>query len=103
MYFVSLTEGYSIFKGEEFAVSGNITHLKSAGNQVLAEGQAREIVRQIQQARKEAGCALDEQITVTLPSWPKDFEDLIKKETLAKAIIKGPELGIVRVKIDKSS
>ncbi|OGE14333.1 isoleucine--tRNA ligase [Candidatus Curtissbacteria bacterium RIFOXYB12_FULL_40_6] len=94
-----------ILKGfeKEFAVSGNITHLKSAGNQVLAEGQAREIVRQIQQARKEAGCALDEQITVTLPSWPKDFEDLIKKETLAKAIIKGPELGIVRVKIDKSS
>ena len=85
-----------IFKGigKEFAVSGNITHLKSAGNQALAEGQAREIVRQIQQARKEAGCNLSEKIIVRLPSWPKEFEDYIKRETLAKRLIKSSKLEI---------
>ena len=61
-----------------------------------AEGEARELVRQIQQLRKEADCKLDEEVTVILPSWPKDFEEIIKKETLAKNILKGPKLEIKR-------
>ena len=85
-----------IFKGEEFAVSGNLTYLKSAGNQALAEGRAREIIRQIQQARKEAGCDLSEKIIVRLPSWPKEFEDYIKRETLTKALVKGSKFEIKR-------
>lgn len=54
-----------------------------------AEGEAREIVRQIQSARKEAKCRLDEKISVTLPSWPENFEDYIKRETLTKSLQKG--------------
>ncbi|MDP3998548.1 MAG: isoleucine--tRNA ligase [bacterium] len=65
--------------------------------QLKAEGEARELVRQIQQLRKEAGCALDEKIEVYAPSWPKDFEDYIKKQTLAENIIKGEESKIERV------
>ncbi|OGD84613.1 hypothetical protein A2165_02200 [Candidatus Curtissbacteria bacterium RBG_13_40_7] len=64
--------------------------------ELKAEGEAREIVRQIQQTRKESGCQLDEKITVILPSWPKEFEDYIKKQTLAKQIIKGTGLAIKR-------
>src|SRR3989344_3592733 len=87
-----------IFKGagKEFTVSGNFTHLKSTGNQALTEGEAREIVRQIQQARKETGCGLGEKVIVMLPSWPKEFEDYIKRETLAKSLIKSSKLEIKR-------
>lgn len=53
---------------------------------LIAEGKMREVIRQIQQGRKEAGCQLDEQISVTLPEWPKEFESQIKKETLTKEI-----------------
>ena len=91
--------GYEgVFKGAEkdFAVSGNISHLKSAGNQALAEGEAREIIRQIQIARKEAGCDLSEHVVVTLPNWPKEFEEYIKKSTLSKKLIKGKEFAISR-------
>ena len=60
------------------------------------EGDAREIIRQIQQARKEAECDLAEKVTVELPQWPKEYEDQIKRETLAKSLIKARELKIVR-------
>ena len=60
------------------------------------EGEAREIIRQIQQARKEAGCQLSEKITVSLPSWPQEFEEQIKKETLSEKLIKSSEFAIKR-------
>lgn len=59
-----------------------------------AEGQARELVRQIQDARKEAGCALDQKITVTLPDWPEKYTDYIAKQVLATKIIKGDKFKI---------
>ncbi|MDP2632373.1 MAG: isoleucine--tRNA ligase [Candidatus Curtissbacteria bacterium] len=52
--------------------------------QLKAEGEARDIIRQIQQARKEENCRLDQKIDVELPSWPKEFENQIKKETLSQ-------------------
>jgi hypothetical protein len=59
-----------------------------------AEGDARDLVRQIQDLRKKAGCRLDEKIVVLAPSWPLDFEDYIKKETLAESITVGDALSI---------
>ena len=64
--------------------------------ELIAEGEARELVRQIQQARKEVGCGLSETVTVTLPDWPEEFTDYIKKETLADELIKGSGLAIKR-------
>ena len=61
-----------------------------------AEGEARDLVREIQKLRKEAGCELTDEITVEAPSWPKDFEDYIKQKTLATEIKKGPELVVVK-------
>jgi isoleucyl-tRNA synthetase len=58
------------------------------------EGEARDIVRRIQEKRKEAGCRLDELITVELIDWPEKFEDSIKKETLAKKLVKGTEIKV---------
>ena len=61
-----------------------------------AEGQAREIIRQIQIARKEANCELIEKISVQLPDWPADFENEIKHQTLANKLVKGNELKVLQ-------
>jgi len=58
------------------------------------EGEVREIIRQIQEARKEAGCSLSEKIDVGLPSWPSNFENEIKKKTLAKSLYLAEKLEI---------
>lgn len=82
--------------------------IKKTGNQkielnteltaeLIAEGEAREIVRQIQEARKEAKCGLKSKIEAILPKWPKDFEEYIKEKTLTVNISKGEELTIREV------
>ena len=58
------------------------------------EGRARDLVRDIQDARKAAGCRLDEKVMVRLPDWPEKFEDYICKQTLATRIVKGNNLRI---------
>jgi len=62
-----------------------------------AEGEARDIIRQIQQARKEADCRLDQKIEVELPKWPKEFEAQIKKETLSENLIKASQLSVKKL------
>ncbi|MDP3955044.1 MAG: DUF5915 domain-containing protein, partial [bacterium] len=57
--------------------------------ELKAEGQAREIVRKIQEERKKLGTKLDEKIDVTLEDWPEKFTEYIKKETLISFISKG--------------
>ena len=64
--------------------------------ELKAEGEAREIIRQIQEARKQAGCRLDEIIQVGLPAWPKDYEELIKKEVLASKLVEKEKIEIFR-------
>jgi isoleucyl-tRNA synthetase len=60
-------------------------------------GLAREIIRNIQQARKEAGCRLDEWVDAALPSWPASLEEEIKRKTLIKNLTVGETLKIDRV------
>ena len=61
-----------------------------------AEGEARDLVREIQKLRKKADCQMNEKIIVEAPSWPEDFTDYIKQKTLATEIKKGPELRVVK-------
>ena len=79
-----------IANAKTFKLDTNITP------RLKTEGEAREIIRQIQQARKEAGCNLSEKVDVVLPSWPKSFTNHIKKETLTRKLIKGEKLEIKR-------
>jgi isoleucyl-tRNA synthetase len=60
------------------------------------EGEAREIVRAIQQARKEAGTRLDEKVEVELPAWPEKHETEIMEKVLASKLTVGKELKIIR-------
>jgi len=62
------------------------------------EGEARELIRQIQLLRKEKGCRIDERVTVQLPETQKHLQsqlDYIKKETLATTIVWGESLNIL--------
>ena len=63
---------------------------------LIKKGQARELVRSIQEARKAAGCRLDEVVEVILPDWPAEFEKEIKQQTLAKQIVKGDSIAVKR-------
>lgn len=60
------------------------------------KGQARELIRAIQEARKQAACRLDEVVDVVLPDWPAEFEDYLKQQTLVKQITRGEALTVIR-------
>jgi isoleucyl-tRNA synthetase len=64
--------------------------------ELKAEGEARELVRQIQELRKKKNCRLEEKIRVAGPHWPTDkkLQDYIKKETLATELLPGEKLEI---------
>lgn len=61
------------------------------------EGEAREIVRNIQEERKKLGTKLDERVDVILEDWPKDFEDYIKQNALVRQITKGQTFHVKRL------
>lgn len=65
--------------------------------ELKAEGEARELVRQIQNLRKEAACKLDEEVVVVATGWPKEFEEYIKRKTLAARLELGKKLVIKRI------
>ncbi|KKT97591.1 MAG: Isoleucine-tRNA ligase [Microgenomates group bacterium GW2011_GWA1_46_15] len=54
-----------------------------------AKGEMREVMRVIQDLRKESNVGFDAYVNVQLPSWPKQFEDEIKKKTLVKNLTAG--------------
>jgi len=64
--------------------------------ELKAEGEARELVREIQELRKQVGCQLDQKIKVLGPNWPQDkkLQNYIKKETLTTELLPGEELKI---------
>ena len=61
---------------------------------LIKKREAREVIRLIQQKRKEAGCKLDQIVNITLPKWPKEYEKEIKQKTLIGKITKNKEIAI---------
>lgn len=59
--------------------------------ELKAEGEARELMRSIQQLRKKAGLTLGDSATITAPSWPSDWLAEIERKTNSK-LIKGEVL-----------
>jgi len=64
--------------------------------ELKAEGEARELVRQIQEERKKLGTSMDERVNVTLPDWPSEFEEYIKRNALIEKLEKGDTLTVNR-------
>lgn len=62
-----------------------------------AEGNARELIRNIQKMRKEQGLVLTDKIKITVSEWPVDFEESILKMTNAEIIEKGDDLVISKI------
>jgi isoleucyl-tRNA synthetase len=60
------------------------------------EGEARNIVRGIQQERKKLGTSLDEKVNVTLNKWPSAFEAYIKTKASVGILIKGENFSVSR-------
>jgi len=76
-------------KGEEsIELDINIT------DDLAKEGEAREIIRNVQKLRKEQGLTLNDKINLALPSWPKEFEELILKSTHSISLSRGEEMKI---------
>jgi isoleucyl-tRNA synthetase len=60
------------------------------------EGEARDIVREIQKQRKIFGTTLDEKVNVVLENWPSAFEDYIKRKASVDILTKGEKFLVVR-------
>lgn len=61
--------------------------------ELQAEGEARELIRSIQQLRKKAGLTLHDRATVTAPSWPADWQSEIERRTNSK-LVRGAQLDL---------
>jgi len=70
-------------KSTSYSVKGET----DTSNLDLLAGEARDIVRQIQEKRKELGVRVSDEVTSHLPKWPKEHEDFIKRQTLSKTLV----------------
>jgi isoleucyl-tRNA synthetase len=65
------------------------------------EGRARDLIRRVQQARKDAGLAVTDRIRLAVPpeaaNLASEFHDWIAQETLAEAIAIGDDLKLVGI------
>ncbi len=52
-------------------------------------GLARDIVRKVQEERKNLQTRTDEKVKITIPFWPREHEDYIKRKALISKIIEG--------------
>ncbi len=61
------------------------------------EGEVRDLIRQIQQLRKEQNLTLSDKTRIEAPNWPKAYEDQIIKSTASLSISKNSELKVVKI------
>jgi isoleucyl-tRNA synthetase len=61
------------------------------------EGQARDLVRMIQEQRKKMGTAIDEKVNVELPSWPVKHEMYIRKNALIENLTKSEQFSVTKL------
>ncbi|OGE27893.1 hypothetical protein A2867_02390 [Candidatus Daviesbacteria bacterium RIFCSPHIGHO2_01_FULL_40_11] len=61
------------------------------------EGEARDLIRQIQQLRKEQGLTLTDKTKIMATSWPRSFEKQILAGTASISIEEGSEFKVLKV------
>lgn len=77
--------------------SSEITLDTQLSNELIEEGQYRDLLRQIQVLRKETGLLHLDKIKIQAPMWPKSFEKDLLLKTLATEISVGSELKIEKI------
>lgn len=65
--------------------------------ELIAEGEARSLIREIQSLRKESALNLKDKIKIYSNNWPKSFESEILSKTLAVSIEKSSNLKIEKI------
>lgn len=65
--------------------------------ELIAEGESRDLIRSIQNLRKEAALNLQDKIKIFCPKWPIKFEADILNKTLANSIEKSDSLKIEKI------
>ena len=63
--------------------------------ELIEKGKLREVIRTIQDLRKQAGVPFDALVKVQLPDWPQTFELEIKRKTLVEELVRGGEAKIL--------
>lgn len=69
---------------------------------LAAEGEARDIIRQIQDERKRLSLDRETAVVVTLPSVPAGWDEEIARSVVASEIVQGKEFGVEEVKVAES-
>jgi len=80
-------------KAEIFSVSLDF----KLTSQLEREGQAREVIRTIQDLRKQLKLNQAQLVNVILPSWPEEWSEEIKSRTNAKELIMGETVSLTLV------
>lgn len=80
----------SVLNGE-FALDTQLTP------ELKAEGEARDLMRDIQGERKRLGLSPSDLVTVELPSWPESWTDEIKQKVNASSLTVGEKLQVTKI------
>lgn len=64
---------------------------------LIDEGTARDLMRDIQGARKKLGLSQTDLVSVELPSWPQAWTEEIKKKVGATELKLGPSLSVTKI------
>lgn len=65
--------------------------------ELQAEGEAREIIREVQQERQKLGLNQHDRISLTLPDYPDSMEDYIRSKVMANSLSRGAQLVVEKV------
>ncbi len=84
-------------KKPEIKLDTNITPI------LKEEGEARDLIREIQQLRKEQNLTLADKTKIVAPTWPKVFEKQILASTASISLIKGEQLQVLKAEDESSS
>ncbi len=79
-------------KQKEYEVVGEVDE----SNQDLEAGEARDIIRKIQEERKRLGTKIDEKVNVEISSWPEKFEEMIKKRAMINKLSKSSDFKVIK-------
>jgi isoleucyl-tRNA synthetase len=82
-------------KWEQAGTESEVTFDTNLTKELKDEGEARNLIRTIQEARKKAGVERDLKIILTLPDWPKAYEAEIKQKAMVKELKKGAKIEII--------